>query len=344
VGATWRLAWRNVGRNRRRTAIVMAAGVVGVGGAALTVACLSGLLAAMVETAVATDLGHLQVTAPRGRLAGGETIAATRIAPLPGIRAWAPRLATPALLAAPRGSAGVRLVGVDPARETTVSAIAGSLVAGAYLAAGTRQALLGAALAERLRVGVGDKVVLEVEAGAGETAGEAFRVAGLFRSALGDGFDAATVFVDLGAARRLLGAPDAVSEVVILARDPRDLAGLRRAVAAAAGDGVRVRTWEELRPTLVAMIAVLRLDATILYAIVFVSMGFGIGNVLLVSVHERVPELGVLLSLGMRPRRVLALVVTESLLLTALGAAGGLALGLAAVALARDGVDLSAFA
>jgi ABC-type antimicrobial peptide transport system permease subunit len=62
-------------------------------------------------------------------------------------------------------------------------------------------------------------------------------------------------------------------------------------------------------------------------SVLIVVVGFGLLNTILMSVFERVREFGVLRALGLRPRAVFALVLIESLQLTLLGIALGLALG-----------------
>jgi ABC-type antimicrobial peptide transport system permease subunit len=73
-------------------------------------------------------------------------------------------------------------------------------------------------------------------------------------------------------------------------------------------------------------------------------MAFGIANVLLMAVHERTREFGVLRALGLRARALLGLIVLESFLLSAIGVALGLGLALPFVVwLGRVGIDLATF-
>jgi putative ABC transport system permease protein len=81
------------------------------------------------------------------------------------------------------------------------------------------------------------------------------------------------------------------------------------------------------------------------FVVIFIAMGFGIVNTLLMAVFERIREYGLLKALGMRPGRIVRQVLTESALLLIMGAGIGTGLGLAGVAmLKRGGIDLSAFA
>ena len=89
------------------------------------------------------------------------------------------------LIQSSRRSLRAALVGVVAFQEASVSTVPGAVVEGRYLAPKTGKRriadiVIGAEMAERLRVGVGDKIVVHVP---GETGIGAFRIAGLFRTA-----------------------------------------------------------------------------------------------------------------------------------------------------------------
>jgi len=346
-----RIAWRNVWRNPRRTAIVVMAVAVGIGGAVLTMAINFGMVIQMVETAIATDLGHVQAHAPGWvddpgidhRLPAGGAAVTDRLAGLAHVLAFASRVRGQALVFSPRASAGVALVGVEPGREVRVTVIAASITSGAYLDGQPRRALIGETLARRLHVAVGDKIVVSVQDASGDLTGEAFRVQGLFRTASRD-FDGGNAFVALAEAQALYGIGDDVSEVVVVAEHRSQVDGLRDALAAAVGGAARVRSWDETQPMLRYMVDLFDQVGWIVYAAVFVAMAFGIANVMLMAVHERIREIGIVMAVGMHPDRLVALVCIESLVLTALGLAVGLALALGGVAALHQGIDLSRWA
>jgi ABC-type lipoprotein release transport system permease subunit len=349
-----RLAWRNVWRNGRRAAIVISAVAVGIAGVILSMAVNYGMVFQMVETAIATELGHLQVHA-RGfeddpgldhRLPDGGRREIRILDVLPGVRAWAPRVRSQGLLSSARASAGVRVVGIDPAREARVTDLAESMTAGAYLdgtAGDRRRVLLGEALAQRLQVGIGDKVVLSATDTSGDLAGEAFRVAGLFRTASLE-LDRSTVYLRLDESQQLFALGGAISELVAVVRDREAVPTVEAALRARLPAGVVVQSWEELAPLLVYLVDAFDEMAWIVYAAVFVAMAFGIANVLLMAVYERTREIGVVRAIGMSGRRVVGMVVLESLFLTFVGVALGFALTGASLFALRDGIDLSRFA
>ena len=82
----------------------------------------------------------------------------------------------------------------------------------------------------------------------------------------------------------------------------------------------------------------------VIYAAVFIAMSFGIANVLMMAVYERTREIGMMRAMGMGRGRVVAMVVVESCMVTALGLAVGIGLALLGVAAIGEGIDISRFA
>ena len=221
----------------------------------LSMAIDNGMVLQMVETAIETEVGHLQIHA-RGyeenpgldlNLADGGCAAARILESVGGVQAWAPRVRSEALVFSTRASAGVRLVGIDPDREAGVSLLAGSIVSGRYLDADHRDVLIGRALGRRLQVGLGGKLVLSVQDLDGDLTGAAYRVTGLFQTASRE-FDQGAVFMPIGETQRLLRLGEAVSEVVVVARRERDIRTIQRQVSARLGTGVEVHTWQDIVP------------------------------------------------------------------------------------------------
>lgn len=345
-----RMAWRNTWRNRRRTGIVVTAVSVGIAGTLLSVAVNYGMIVQMVDTAIATELGHIQIHAagyeadPALRLqlerAGAREMAA--LEELGAVRASARRVRGEGLVSSPRASAGVRVVGIEPSRESRISTIATSMTDGAYLGDGPRQVLLGEQLARRLEVGVGDKIVVSVQELSGDLTGEALRVAGLFRTP-SSALDRGTIFIGLEAAQSLFGIGDSVTELVAVADSRRAVQGIRDALRARLVD-VEVRSWDELQPVLVYLVDVFEQTAIYIYAAIFVAMAFGIANVLLMTVYERRREIGILRAIGYGRMRLVATISVEALLVTGMGLALGFVVALVTVWSLGDGIDLSAFA
>ncbi|NQZ99888.1 MAG: ABC transporter permease [Myxococcales bacterium] len=346
---TLRLAWRNVWRNPRRSFVVVTAVAVGVAGVILTMAVNYGMVVQMVETAIITELGHIQVHAQgfeekpeiSVRLEDGGRQVIQALDAAVDVRAYSRRIRGEGLVSSPRASAGVRVWGVEPGRESQISLVSRSITDGRYLGAELRRIVLGEELASRLKVGVGDKVVLSVQELSGDLTGEALRVGGLFKSPSSE-LDRGSVFIRLEEAQGLFGLGDAVSEVVVLATSRANIEPLRVALDGETGDA-EVKSWEDLQPVLVYFVEVFDQMAIAVYVAVFVAMAFGIANVLMMAVYDRMREIGILLSIGMSRSRLVVMIVVESVLITLVGVNAGFVISLLSVYALRDGIDLSAF-
>jgi ABC-type lipoprotein release transport system permease subunit len=345
-----RLAWRNAFRNPRRTGIVLVAVAVGIAGTLLSVAFNYGLLVGMVETAIGTELGHVQIHGEgfdanpelSVRLHDGGRAAERALAELPAVSAWSRRVRSEGLVSSPRASAGVRLVGIEPDREARVSRIAASMVAGSYLDGARRRVVIGEELARRLEVGIGDKIVISVQDLGGDLSGEAMRVGGLFRTA-SRALDRSTVFVRLEEGQSMLGLGQAVNEMVVIVQDDDEIDAVSRALGESL-ERVEVRTWEQIQPVLVYLVEMFDQMAILIYAAIFVAMAFGIANVLLMTIFERTREIGIMRSIGLSRSRLVAAIVLESVVVTLVGVGLGFVGALAGAAWFAEGIDLSAFA
>jgi ABC-type lipoprotein release transport system permease subunit len=345
-----RMAWRNLWRNPRRTLVVLTAIAVGISGSVLTMAINLGVVAGMVDTAIKSGLGHLQVHADgwdenpelEVRLADGGASVREALDSIPEVDRWAPRLRGQGLVASPRASVGVAILGVDPKRERGVSTAAASVAEGRWLGEPHR-IVLGHKLAARLEAKVGSKLVISAQDLTGELTGHAYRVAGIVRAGSRE-LDDGVVFLRLDDAQALFDMGDAISEIVVVTSDRDRVATIQKALRERLSAGPEVRTWEQLEPLLVYMVETFDSMAWIIYLAVFIAMAFGIANVLLMAVFERTRELGMMRAVGMSRARVVGLVVLESTMVTAIGLAVGIGVGLGAAWLLRDGIDISAWA
>lgn len=348
IASTVRLAFRNLGRNPRRTAL----SVLGVGLGCAVALVISGLYESVAElysrTAAETGPGHLRV-APEGwlprrddalRLADGAG-ALERLRALEGVRVAAPRVRVQALLAMGNQVAGAELAGVDPAAEPASYRFVRNVVAGRYLEPGDGDlVVLGRSLAERLRVEVDDDVVVTAVGHDGAMQSAMVRVVGVVTSGSRE-LDAQIAQVPLATAEHLWGAPG-LAEIALILDDFGRIDALRPAVAQAAGQGNVVLRWSDVSADLATHLNQDVAMSRLLSGIVVFVVLLGVAAAQLTAVLERRREFAVFAAVGMRPWRLVLQLLTEAL---ALGLAGAVAGALvAAPILARlmvKGLDLS---
>lgn len=348
-----RLAWRNLWRNPRRTLVILTAVAVGVFGMIFIGALMAGVGDQMVRNSIATLVGSLQIhqrgyrddPVVENTMPDPSEPAGVLASVLPPGALWSRRVRVSAVAANARHSAGVTLVGIEPEKEAGVSFIGAAVTEGRRLSPDDPYGIVvGQALVEKFETRLGRKLVLMSQAADREMASRAFTIVGVYRSEL-----AATekqfVFVSLKAAREMLGIGDGISEIAVLlpaGADPDPVAARLRAMLP---DRYEIHTWRELLPMLTAYIDMNEGFTVVWYLVVFIAMGFGIVNTLLMAVFERMREFGLVKALGMKPGWIVMEVLMESAFILILGMAAGNAVALASVAaLAENGIDLSAFA
>lgn len=409
------IAWRNLGRNRRRTLIAGAGIALGVGMCIASFGVMDGMSSDMVRSITDAQLGHVQVhepsfaTQPKLSLAfANARELGARAEHVDGVEVASPRVLAWALASGASQSAGVQLMGVDPAREDGVTRLKRRVVRGAYLPesatpwpqarqlndadralderlteqaaeqaaaeiaalgndspaasepAGASRAdtrrlleevapgpsrppplLLGEKLAKKLHAGLGARVDIAATDLGGNPVNVGFRVIGILRT--GDAsLDAVRAVAHLDDVQRLLGLDGAAHELALRLTDSERAPVVARELArSAAFHGLDVKTWQQLRPDVVAMVQTNGSLTALMVLIIFAVAAIGVADTILMSVFERRRELGVLKAVGMRPLAIVAMVSLETLALGAAASLVGLGLGLGIdLGLARFGIPL----
>jgi ABC-type lipoprotein release transport system permease subunit len=343
-----RVAWRNLWRHARRSLITAGAMAMGVALCMFMLAYSDGIYRQMFDVLVSRKLGHVQVHHPDypkkkavHQILPEGLAFLPRIDALPLTEVAAPRLYVYGLLASEKTSQGGQLMGIDAAREASVSGLEAYLVAGTY-EVGANRALIGEGLGRTLAIGVGDELIAIVQAADGSMGNELFTVSGVVKtgSAALDQLGAVVSLDDLGRIATLEGQ---IHEIVILSKDPEAAQELADGVEALPGVSDKlVRAWFEADPTTAQMMKLQDTGAFVMLFFVFALASFGVLNTMLMAVFERTRELGVLRALGVTPGQLVLMVLLESAFLGGLASLGGGVLGgLLDAYIVFHGVDVS---
>jgi ABC-type lipoprotein release transport system permease subunit len=342
------LSWRNLWRQRRRNAMLLAAIVVAVGTVVFANAVIRGYQGDMLNDAVNNLTGHVKVLAP-GYRADPSIDKSFTIAPewQPAldpsvVLGWTSRVRVPAVIMSERETRGIQLVGVDPGTESLISFLGEVDIIGEYLnGSDDRRVLIGKALAEQLDTKLGRRIVMITQGSDGLNRERGFRIAGLYDGE-GTGVEKVFVFTGRDTLQEMLDTT-AITEISVrlIADEYGGLAGRR---LASSFSDLEVMGWRELQPQVAAMFAFADAAIFIWFTIMMIALGFGLINTLVTAVLERTRELGMLRAVGMRPRAVVAQVVIESVLIVSVGLVLGLAVGVWLVSLLDEGIDLGRWA
>lgn len=317
------LAWRNVWRHRRRSVLTITTIALGLAFTIFMRGFADGFHDQMVDNSIRVNIGHIQIH--RAGYHDDPSINKTlpnparvraAIARLAGVRGYSLRVLGDGLASTAANSAGVGIEGVDPAEERGVTSIHRAVIAGAYLSRKQKKpVLIGQRLAKVLQVGLGDDLVLLVQAADGSMGAEKYRITGIFRSGSPE-LDRGMVYLLRRDAQSLFALDGRVTEAVLLLSSSGKVAADTAALQSMlGGDHVEVLPWYVVEPFIQQFIQIDDAFFYIIVLILFIVVAVGILNTILMSVLERVREFGVMMALGMKPRQVVGLIVREAALL-----------------------------
>lgn len=337
----WRIAWRNLGRNRRRTVITAAALAFGYVSVVVMIGLSKGLVSEMIDNGTRIVDGQIQVHRTEylpdraiyetiGGPDGADVAALLRIvADEPGVEAAAPRVYGSGLVSSGATTSAGILLGVEPDRERDVTRFLDALVSGRAPEPGSRDILIGTELARQLEVGLGDELVLVAPAADGSLGNDLYTVSGLYETGFAE-FDRTFAILPLASLQGLLALdPDRIHEIAAAVVDPwmaPDIA--RRLQARLSGPALdaEVEPWTELRPEMADYARLASSSNWIIIVIVFGMAIFGVANTMLMVTFERRREFAVLMALGTTPPSIVRTVVYESVVLSLVSLVIGVAL------------------
>lgn len=348
-----KLAWRNMWRNWRRTAIALTAIVLGL----ILLMFLNGVIQGSDQgiygNAVRLYGGNVQVHAPGYRLKANRmplipladpaaVVAAAKAQP--EVVEAAQRISTGGLVSTREGSFPVKITAIQPSVEAPNSIQAENISAGRYLLDDDGDAvLIGHGLADELGAAVGDRVTLVGRSKQETMRQRTMTVVGIYDLGMAEA-EKGMVFITLPEAQTLYNLREQVTEVAILLQKVGQEGTVMPALAAAL-PGYEVDSWTTLHPEIEETLQMKGLFTTILGFIVLLIASIGILNLMLMAVFERTREMGVLAALGMKGRQVMWLFLFEGALIGVVGAALGCAAGFGLVwAVGQVGIDFGSVA
>ena len=254
------------------------------------------------------------------------------------------RIITTGMITSPTTASGVKIYGINPLQEEKQIGLHENVRQGSYFESDKEnEILIGEKLAKKLKIKVKSKVVLTFTDINVEMISAAFRVGGLYRSK-NISLDEVNVYVQQKYLRKLLGLGDAESnEIAILLENEIQLDSIKK-YSTKLVPQAKVEDWKELSPELGMIIESFNLYTYIITGIILLALTFGIVNTMLMSVLERIRELGMLMAIGLNKRKIFFMIMLETLYLTLIGCPIGLLIGWLSIDfLGKHGINISMF-
>jgi ABC-type lipoprotein release transport system permease subunit len=326
-----KIAWRNLWRNKRRTFLTISSVLFALFLALIVRSMQLGSYATMVESAVKTSTGYIQVH-KKGYWAE-KSIDNTfetspeleqKILANPNVTIITPRLESFALLSSGKQTKGAMVIGTLPASENEVSGVKSRVVSGEFLDDDDRSILIAEGLAHYLKVKVGDTVVLLGQGYHGVTAAGAFPVKGIIRFVQPDMNNMMT-YIPLSLAQELYATPGRLTSLSIMLADPDRMVKTRDELARIDPDNLEVMIWKEMMVELVQAIEGDNISGLFILGVLYMVVGFGILGTILMMTKERRREFGIMVAVGMRRYKLAVVVFIETLIISIIGIVAGLA-------------------
>lgn len=334
---TFKLALRNVFRNKRRTAITF----LSIIAASAAIIVFGGFIAfsfeGLRETTIRTQLGHLQI-AKKGYFEQGAGLSERflisdpesierdiRKSPLVNTTTW--RLTGSGLISAGETSLSARLIGVIPEREDDFAAFE-TVIAGMQLDRDTPDGcVIGAGLAKGLNVSENANLTILSTTLDGMVNALDCTVVGIVRTASKD-YDNVYVKVPLPLLQRLFNTTK-VEKILVLAKDTNQMPLVQKLVeqTIASHPDLEYKSWLDLadfyRGVVNLYTSIFKLASIVLGIVVFLS----IANTMSMSAFERFREIGTLRAIGQTRAGVVKMFVCEGALIGLIGGLLGLSVG-----------------
>jgi putative ABC transport system permease protein len=333
----WKLAFRNVFRQRSRTALTLAAIVSGVVSLILSAGFVQDFFIQLREATIHSQFGHLQVykkgyyelgrKAPFQFMLEEPDELVARLSQLERVVEVTPRINVFGLLSNGRTTFPVIGEGVDPEKDLRLASYI-------KLISGTRPGrnnvftmMIGQGVANALNLKVGDNTTLLVNTREGAINTFDFQISGVFQT-FSKEFDDRAVRIPLRAAQELLATKAAHSLVFALTDtlDTDDVAlELGRTLPA---DQFEIKTWYELADFYQKAVDLYERYFLVLHIIILGLVLLSVANSVNMSIFERTGEFGTMMALGNRGSTVFKLIVQEIIILALIGSVVGTVLGL----------------
>ncbi len=343
-----KIAFRNIFRQKRRSILTALSMFGGFVLAAFFIGFSEGTYNGIIDTFTRNQMGHIQVhhrdylDRPSLYKTIDDLLEVEGIlGRLDKVDSWAPRLYSAGLASVSEKSAGVRIIGIDPAKEDRTTKFHEKIKEGKMFSGATAyEVIIGKGLAKLLKGGVGDDVVVVSQAADGSIANDKYKIVGIVDT--GDEIgDRVTFYLPLAVAQELLVLEGRVHEIALTVNSLHDVdfvyETLEKKLAAfnsrpdanpKADVPLAVEPWQVFARSFYIAMKADKEGMWIMLLIIVLVVAVGVLNTVLMSVLERRREYGVLKAVGTKPGQIVKMVLLEVNILAAMCIVLGAGVGL----------------
>ena len=325
----FKIAWRNLWRNKRRTMITSASIFFGVIFSTIMSSMQEGSYGTMVDNIVKFYSGYIQVFNEDywDKKTINNTYEITdslikKIEDVEEITHYAPRLESFALASSSDITKGTLVIGIDPEKEDQVTQVSKWLKKGNYLKPGDQGILLASNLAKYLKLDVNDTLILIGQGFHGISAAGIFPVRGILEFSSPELNK--VIYMELSSCQEFYSAYNLVTSLVIMLKDHYDIPIALKKMKESIQPPYDIMTWAEMQPEIVQLIGSDRAGGVILKIILYMIIGFGIFGTIIMMIQERRREMGVMVAIGMQRIKLGNILFLETILIGLVGVFTGI--------------------
>lgn len=342
-----KIAWRNIWRNTTRSVVVIIAIALGLWAGVFASAFVQGMMKQKVETVIKMEMSDFQFHRPgftdeflaKLYIENSEQIELD-VQKEKAVIGTSGRLISMGMIGSAKQNGAIKIVGVQPQDEATVTGLDTKVVEGEFFEGIKRNpVLISKETADKFKVKLRSKVILTIQDVEGEIIAGAFRVAGIYQT---DNmmFDKSRLYVRQDDLRKLIGIEKGVHEIAVALND-HDLAEPLATKYQESNPELKVEPWLDLATGMRLMVDMIDVYIYYIVGIILIALLFSILNTMLMAVLERVREIGMLMAVGMTKGKVFVMIMLETLMLSMIGGPLGLLISWAFVThFGSAGIDL----
>lgn len=322
---------------------------IGLAAGLFVLSLYKGILDDRVRNVIDKEVSHIQIHHPNFKddydakftIENAENIVEDLLA-IPSVKTVALRTVCPGMLMTGSGSASLQIMGVDVENENKVSQLNTKIIEGnTFSNKRKNEIMVGRKLAEKMRLRIGNKVVLTFIDPESNLVSAAFRVVAIYKTDNAP-LDERLAYVQRVNLNELMSIGNAFHEIAILLNNDDQVASVVTTIKQTYKNHL-VETWSDISSETKLMIDTTDSYSNIFIVIIMLALSFGIINTMLMAVLERSKEIGMLLAIGMNRLKVFSMILTETIFLTITSSPLGILLTWGVVRIyQRKGIDISA--
>jgi len=322
----FKLAWRNIFRNKKRSIITITSIFIAVFLALFIRSMQLGMYDSVIKNVAGTYTGYMQLhakgywddrTLDKAFIPTDSLL--QQIKSHPKITYVVPRLETYALMSFDKYTKGVMLNGIDLEKEKLIKPLSKRLIQGSAFKPGSQEVVVSKGLAHYFNIKPGDSMYLIGQGYHGMSAAGKFKVNGIADLHNQD-LNNLVVFIPLKTLQNYLTAPPFVTNLLIGIKDYTDIDRLKKDLSNNIDmSKYELMTWKEMLPELHQAILADNIGGMYMVFILYMIIAFGIFSTVLMMTEERLFEIGIMTAIGTKKRLIIGSFWLESIFLSLTG-------------------------